>query len=65
MEEIDSLPEFGGDNGWFYGLIRDDGKIYFGEILPGLGYCRVWPHSFKTFCWAIQDVLIAKRRKLH
>jgi hypothetical protein len=36
--EISALPLFGGFNGWFYGAVRDElGKIYVGEIFPGMG----------------------------
>lgn len=63
IEEIHALPEFGGKVGWFYGLIRWEGKIHLGEIFPGLGFTRavdrynwyspwVWRHIVKDVWWA-------------
>lgn len=40
VEEIRKLPEFGADQGWFYGLVRYEGKLYLSEIFPGLGFAQ-------------------------
>jgi len=45
LEEIQSGPEFGGEVGWFYGLVKhhETGKVGLYEIFPGLGYANAFP----------------------
>ena len=40
VEEIQKMPEFGGNVGWFYGFVKYEGKLYFTEIFPGLGFAN-------------------------
>lgn len=40
VDEIINLPEFGGKVGWFNGLVKDEGKLYWTEIFPGMGYAK-------------------------
>lgn len=66
LEEIQKLPEFGGDTGWFYGIVKRHDKWGWGiyEIFPGLGYTSAWPiSSFRSLRWVIADIIGAARRK--
>ena len=57
-EEIEELPQFGADNGWFYGLVKYGGKTRIREILPGLGHCNPWPlYHLKSWYLVIEDIL--------
>jgi len=61
--EIHSCPAFGGDVGWFYGLVRDGWRIRLAEILPGMGYCSVWPFGPRDAWVAARDVWHTRARK--
>lgn len=55
MEEIKALPEFGGDAGWFYGLVehqagREEKVLVIAEIYPGMGWAAADPPSAED--WA-------------
>ena len=64
MEEIHALEEFGANSGWFYGFVRWEGKIHFGEIFPGLGFGQAFPQwSPRCWIWMIKDVYRATKRK--
>ncbi len=46
VDEIKKLPEFGSENGWFYGLVEiydEDNEVgvQVAEIIPGTGWCYV------------------------
>lgn len=41
LAEIQALPRFGGESGWFYGLVRHEG-LHLAEVLPGYGYASPW-----------------------
>lgn len=62
IEKIDKLPEFGSDNGWFYGLVRgEDGSLCLAEILPGLGYAKMnqrkdFDPRLMNYKWVIRDI---------
>lgn len=61
--EIHSCPAFGGDVGWFYGLVRDGWRIRLVEVLPGMGYCTPWPFGWRDALLAAKDVWHTKARK--
>jgi len=73
LEDIKSLPEFGGDVGWFYGLVRnhENNKIKLCEIFPGLGYATAFPlwdkndikGLPKTLWWIAKDLWWARSSK--
>jgi hypothetical protein len=56
LDEIHSCPEFGGGVGWFYGLMKHNGKLRVIEILPGYGYTVEWPWRPRAFWWALKDI---------
>ena len=59
LEEINKLPQFGADYGWFYGLVKhhETGKVRICEIFPGLGYANPWPvYHPKNWWWIIKDI---------
>lgn len=62
LEEIINLPEFGGKNGWFYGLVKnhETGLVWIYEIFPGMGYATALDrHTFwnlKTWRWIVSDI---------
>jgi hypothetical protein len=57
VDEIDALPEFDNDSGWFYGLVRYEGKLHFAEIFPGMGFAGVWPMwRPRSWWWAVKDI---------
>lgn len=61
IDEIKRLPEFGADTGWFYGLIRYEGRIHFGEIFPGMGFASPWPMwRPRQWWWALRDICRAR-----
>jgi hypothetical protein len=67
LDEIHELPEFGAQNGWFYGLVRDHetGKVKIYEIFPGIGYADVglyWCRRPRNLIWVIQDIWKATKR---
>lgn len=48
---------------WFYGLVRERGRLKLTEIFPGLGYASAWPMwSPKSWWWAVRDVYIQTKR---
>ena len=62
LEDIKSLPEFGGDVGWFYGLVRhhEKNKIELCEIFPGLGYATafpLWDKHEARYVWGLPKTL--------
>lgn len=60
VEEIHALPEFGAQAGWFYGFARVEGRLCFGEILPGFGVAVCWPFPVwhpRTWWRVVRDVL--------
>lgn len=60
IEEIQRLKEFGAGSGWFYGIVRYEGKLHLGEIFPGLGFASVWPmYHPKNYWWLITDIFKA------
>jgi len=65
IDEIHDLPQFGSDHGWFYGLIRYEGKIHFGEIYPGMGFSQAFDSYFlkspTLWWWAIKDIYMATK----
>lgn len=52
VKEIHALPEFGGEVGWFYGLVQDhpdedeEERIVVAEIFPGMGFSYVDREQF-------------------
>lgn len=62
LEDIQKLPEFGGDVGWFYGLVKhhETGRIGIYEILPGLGYSTAIDKYYlcrpRLWWWTIRDI---------
>lgn len=62
LQEIHELPGFGGQHGWFYGIVRghEDGSVGVAEVYPGLGYAGPFPMTAKECWWVIRDCL--KRR---
>jgi hypothetical protein len=40
VEEIQEMPAFGAKMGWFNGLVRHEGKLYWTEIFPGMGFAQ-------------------------
>jgi hypothetical protein len=68
LEEIDRLPEFGADYGWFYGLVRnpETRRVWIYEILPGMGYCcaidKYYLKRPKLWWWTIEDIYRATKR---
>lgn len=43
VDQIRAMPEFGGSQGWFYGLVievgdDDEERLVLSEIIPGFGY---------------------------
>ncbi len=63
LEDIQKLPEFGEDSGWFYGLVKnhETGRIWVYEIFPGLGYScaidRYYLRRPKLWYWTIKDII--------
>jgi len=59
IEEIHALPEFGMDNGWFYGLVKDieTDRIRLAEIFPGKGHASPYLGTPRTWLMALSDVL--------
>lgn len=63
VAEIQRLREFGHGSGWFYGFVRDGGKLYLTEIFPGLGFAMphwgraVLPYHPKGWWWLVRDIL--------
>jgi hypothetical protein len=63
VDEILELPEFGGKMGWFNGLVKDEGKMYWTEIFPGMGYAKpnrrlrlgIYPSSWAEFKECVRD----------
>jgi hypothetical protein len=65
LDEIQTRPEFGGNNGWFYGLVKHHktGRIWLYEIFPGLGFARTgWIYHPKSLWWIIKDIWWATKR---
>ena len=63
LAEIKRLPEFGGQHGWFYGLVQghEDGTVGIAEVYPGVGYASALPLSARECWWVVRDCL--RRRK--
>jgi hypothetical protein len=61
--EIHSCPAFGGDIGWFYGLVLEGWRVRLVEILPGMGYCTAWPLGLRDLWLAVRDVSHTQERK--
>lgn len=66
IEEIHELPAFGSKHGWFYGLIRYEGKLHLGEIFPGVGFAQAVDryNFYSLWVWRniIKDIYGAMRR---
>jgi hypothetical protein len=60
LDDITHLPdEFGGDVGWFYGLVKnhETNNIGIYEIFPGIGYGKiVYSWRIKIYLWMIRDI---------
>lgn len=60
---IEEIENFCGGGGWFYGIIRFEGKLHLGEIFPGRGFASIWPmYHPKSYWWLIKDIWWASRR---
>jgi hypothetical protein len=63
LEDIHKLPEFGGDIGWFYGLVKhhETNRIWIYEIFPGVGYAtaidRYTFYDPKIWWMIIKDII--------
>ncbi|HEY4496541.1 MAG TPA: hypothetical protein VI432_00105 [Candidatus Paceibacterota bacterium] len=65
LEEIEKLSMFGGNVGWFYGLVKhhETGRVWVYEIFPGTGYARTgWIYHPKPLWWVIKDIWRATKR---
>ena len=60
QESIQSLPEFGSETGWFYGLVAvgegDESRIELAEIFPGMGWATVDPLDSQTWPMILDDL---------
>jgi len=59
LREIEVMPEFGRNSGWFYGLVKnhETGRVWIYEIFPGLGYASIWPiYHPQNWWWIIKDI---------
>jgi len=67
LDEVLAYPEFGGESGWFYGLVRDDhgSRLHLCEIFGGVGYAYAPPRWWDPREWwmALTDVRSTPRRK--
>lgn len=63
MAEIHSCPSFGGDVGWFYGLVREGWRVRLVEVLPGMGYCTAWPLGIADVRVVAADIRHTSARK--
>lgn len=61
-DEIQALPA-DGEWGWFYGLVRSEGRVRLAEIIPK-GWCApFWQWNPKWWVLAVRDVLLTPKRK--
>ena len=63
ITEIHSCPQFGGDVGWFYGLVRDGWRLRLAEVFPGMGYSTAWPLGLRELRMVARDVRHTQTRK--
>lgn len=64
IDEIQSCPSFGGEVGWFYGLLRHEGKLRIIEVLPGFGYTvEPLPRNLRDAWQVAKDIYWAKLYK--